>query len=228
MAALTPEHRVALDCGTGNGQAALGLAEHFDLVIAIDPSPEQIGRATLHPKIEYRVSRAESIDIPDGSVDLVTAAQSLHWLDAAAFFAEARRLLTDNGAIAVWGYGDPILDTESLDGSLRAFNRGKLERYWYPERKLLLDGYRTIPFPFDEIALPAMELEMRWTLDELAGYLRTWSATARYVAEHGTDPVAEIQQSLSRDWGDPLRARLIRWPLYVRAGRSRSASSGTM
>lgn len=227
MAALTPEHRVALDCGTGNGQAAVGLADHFDLVVAIDPSTEQISRATPNPRIEYRVSRAESIDLPDRSVDLVTAAQSLHWLDAAAFFGEARRVLADSGVIAVWGYGDPILDTELLDGSLRAFNRGKLERYWYPERKLLLDGYRTIPFPFDEIALPAMELEMRWTLEELAGYVRTWSATARYVAERGIDPVVEIEQSLSRDWGDPRQARGIRWPLHVRAGRVRHPSART-
>ena len=122
----------------------------------------------------------------------------------------------------MWGYGDPSLDTESLQETLRAFNRGTLERYWYPERKLLLQGYQPVPFPFDEIALPTMELEMRWTLAELVGYLRTWSATARFVAERGFDPVIEIEQSLSRDWGDVRQSRLVRWPLYIRApGESR-------
>ena len=29
LAGLTPEHRAVLDCGTGNGQAAVGLAAHF-------------------------------------------------------------------------------------------------------------------------------------------------------------------------------------------------------
>ena len=220
---MTREHRLALDCGTGNGQAALGLANRFERVIAIDPSADQISRATPNPRIEYRIAAAESSGLPDASVDLVTAAQSLHWFDPAAFFSEARRVLAPGGAIAVWGYGDPILDSESLNRMLHAFNRGMLEGYWHPERKLLLDGYQTIPFPFDELTLPAMELEAQWTLAELTGYLRTWSATARYVAERGVDPVVDVEQSLSREWGDPGEPRLVRWPLYIRAGRVKKA-----
>jgi SAM-dependent methyltransferase len=219
LAGLTPEHRVAVDCGTGNGQAALGLVNHFERVIAIDPSADQINRATQHPRIDYRVSRAESLALPDASADLVTAAQSLHWFDAAAFFCEARRVLNAGGVIAVWGYGDPRLDTEALDETLRGFNRGTLERYWGPERRLLLDGYQSIQFPFDEISLLPMELEMRWTLAELIGYMRTWSATAHFVAERGYDPVLQVEQSLSCNWGDIRQSRLVRWPLYIRAGR---------
>jgi SAM-dependent methyltransferase len=221
LAGLTREHRAAVDCGTGNGQAAIGLTKHFDRVFATDPSEEQISRAIAHERIAYSVSRAESIPLPDLSVDLVTAAQALHWFDAPAFFREAQRVLAADGAIAVWGYGDPILDTDSLHETLRAFNRGTLEQYWFIERQLLLDGYRTIPFPFDEVALPPQQLEVRWTLPELAGYLRTWSSTARYAARHGFDPVIEVEQTLSRDWGDPAKRRLIRWPLHLRAGRVR-------
>lgn len=215
---MTREHRIALDCGTGNGQAAVGLANHFQRVIATDPSEEQISRATRHERIEYRVARAESSGLPAGSVDLVTAAQALHWFDPSSFFAEAQRVLTDGGAIAVWGYGDPLLDTEPLHRTLHEFNRGMLEPYWFPERQLLLDGYRKIPFPFDEVPLPAIEMEMRWTLAELAGYLRTWSSTARYAAEHGFDPVPAVEKALSGDWGDPAKRRIVRWPLHLRAG----------
>jgi ubiquinone/menaquinone biosynthesis C-methylase UbiE len=111
VAGLTHRHRVALDCGTGNGQAAVGLVPHFDRVIAIDPSAEQLRNATRHERIEYRVASADSSGLPARSVDLVTAAQALHWFDAKAFFAEAKRVLVKDGAIAVWGYGDPILDT---------------------------------------------------------------------------------------------------------------------
>ena len=93
-----------------------------------------------------------------------------------------------------------------------------MESYWFPERQLLLDGYQTIPFPFDEVPLPTIEMEMRWTLAELVGYLRTWSSTARYVAEHGSDPVPEVERALSRHWGDPAKPRVIRWPLHLRAG----------
>ncbi len=193
-------------------------------MIALDPSQEQISRATPHQRIEYRLARAESSGLPAASVDLVTAAQSLHWFDHLAFFNEATRVLVPHGAIAVWGYGDPILDSDPLERTLRAFNRGTLESYWFPERQLLLDGYRTIPFPFDETPMPAMELEMRWTLAELAGYLRTWSATARFAAENGIDPVTDVERSLSPDWGDPAEPRLIRWPLHVRAGSTSGRS----
>jgi ubiquinone/menaquinone biosynthesis C-methylase UbiE len=217
---MTRQRRLALDCGTGNGQAAVGLAKHFERVIATDPSEEQISRATPHERIEYRVARAESSGLPAGSVDFVTAAQAVHWFDHRAFFAEAQRVLTGGGAIAVWGYGDPILDNESLHRTLHEFNRGTLEPYWFPERQLLLDGYRTIPFPFDEVPLPTIEMEMLWTLAELAGYLRTWSSTARYAAAHGFDPVPAVEQALALDWGDPTKPRVVRWPLLIRAGRT--------
>lgn len=220
VARLAPGNRVALDCGTGNGQAALGLAQHFERVVATDPSEEQLSFAVRNPRIEYRLAHAESSGLADSSVDLVTAAQAVHWFDAPAFFAEAKRVLVPSGAIAIWGYGDPILDSSALHSTLHAFNRALLEPYWPAERQWLLDGYRTIAFPFQEIDFPRLVLEMRWTLPELGGYLRSWSATNAYVRRHGSDPVAEVERALATDWGEPDHARLVRWPLYVRAGRS--------
>lgn len=220
LASLPARHRIALDCGTGNGQAAMGLAAYFDRVVATDPSATQLDNATRMRNIEYQVASAESSGLPAKSVDLVTAAQALHWFDSRSFFQEATRVLAADGAIAVWGYGDPILDSSALEETMHRFNRGTLERYWYPERQLLLDGYKNVPFPFDEIPAPEFELEMQWNLGELTGYLRTWSATARYLAERGIDPVIEVEKSLTADWGDPEIARVIRWPLCVRAGRT--------
>jgi SAM-dependent methyltransferase len=220
---LAPSHRLAVDIGTGNGQAALGLARYFERVIATDRSEAQLAHAAKHERIEYRLAAAEASGILSGSVDLVTAAQALHWFDASAFFAEAKRLLRREGVIAVWGYGDPVLDTGPLDRTLHEFNRGMLEQYWFPERDLLLQGYKTIPFPFAEIDVPAQELEMHWTLGELAGYLRTWSATARYVAENGVDPVTDLERALAPLWGEPTRRRPVRWPLHLRVGRDSGA-----
>lgn len=219
VAALTVDHELALDCATGNGQAAIGLATRFDKVIATDASVEQIRNAASHPRIEYRVAPAESSGLAPRTVNLVTAAQSLHWLEPERFFAEVERVLVKDGALAIWGYGDPILDDDVLHETLFGFNRGTLEPYWAPERRLLLDGYRTIPFPFAEVEAPRLELQMCWTLPELAGYVRTWSATAKYVTRHDVDPVIEVENALAAHWGDPAVPRLIRWPLYIRAGR---------
>ena len=219
IAGLAAQHVLALDCGTGNGQAAVEIARHFQHVVATDPSARQIENATPRSNVEYRVARAEDSGLQGHSVDLVTAAQALHWFDAAAFFSEAKRVLKPDGAIAVWGYGDPVLETPQLQHLLHEFNRGKLEPYWFAERQLLLDGYRTIDFPFVELTPPQLELRAEWTLDQLLGYLRTWSSAARYLEEHGTDPVSMIEQSLAPLWGDTDRPRLIRWPIYLRAGK---------
>jgi len=219
LATLCSQHELALDCGTGNGQAAVEIAEYFTRVIATDPSSAQIERATPQRNIEYRVARAEASGLPAQSVDLVTAAQALHWFDAAAFFAEATRVLKRDGAIAIWGYGDPILDTPRLQDLLHEFNRGKLERYWSAERRYLLDGYSTIDFPFVELTSPQFELRAHWTLNQLLGYLRTWSATAKYVEQHGSDPVSALEPDLAAEWGALDRARVVRWPIYLRAGK---------
>ncbi len=218
MSGLPRFHRVAWDCATGNGQAARGLAKYFDGVVATDASPEQLARAEPRPGIEFRIATAESSGLPDESVDLVTAAQALHWFDADAFFNEAKRVIAPGGAIAVWGYGDPILDTPQLKQILHAYNRGTIESYWLPERQLLLDGYSTISFPFAEIATPEFRLVRECSLPALMGYVRSWSATARYVAENGTAALERLESDLAAEWGDPMRPRRVDAPIFLRAG----------
>jgi SAM-dependent methyltransferase len=218
LAAIAPRLGLAWDCATGTGQAARGLAARFDKVIATDASSAQLAQAEQHPRIEYRVARAEDSGLPSGSVDIVTVAQALHWLDSHRFYEEAKRVLDADGVVAVWGYGDPVIEGGDANAIVHEYNRGTIESYWLPERQILLDGYRTIDFPFHETEPPSFSLQQRWTLSELAGYLRTWSATARYAADLGRDPIIGVEKKLSRVWGDARAKRLVSWPLYVRAG----------
>jgi ubiquinone/menaquinone biosynthesis C-methylase UbiE len=218
LAGLVSQHGLVWDCATGSGQAATGLAEYFRNVVATDASETQISMAKPHPSIEYRVASAYDSGLADGSVDLVTVAQAIHWLDQDAFYAEAKRVLTGEGAIAVWGYGDPIIEDDVLNRIVNEYNRGTIEACWKPERRQLLDGLRTISFPFREIEAPVLELECDWTLAELAGYMRSWSATAAYAAEHGGDPVAPVEAALAGHWGKPDARRRVTWPLHIRAG----------
>ena len=219
VAACAPRREVAWDCATGNGQAAVGLAERFARVIATDASAEQIAHATPHPRVEYRVAPAEASGLEAASADVVTVAQAMHWLDAEAFYREVRRVVVPGGAIVVWSYQLVRLDAPVIDRAVRRFAYETLGSYWPPERRHVDTGDRTLPFPFPEIPAPELVLVERWTLAQLAGYLRTWSATARYVAAHGRDPVAPLEAELREDWGGEETRRTVTWPYAVRAGR---------
>jgi len=210
---------LAWDCATGSGQAAIALAFLFERVIATDASAEQIAAATPHPRVDYRVAPAEVSGIQSESVDLVTVAQALHWLDRPAFFAEARRVLRSNGVIAAWTYGNPRLDDPRADQALQRFTSQAVGPYWPPERALVDSEYRTIDFPFAEIEPPAFEMEAQWTLTALLGYIGTWSATTRFRAAKAYDPLPELAAGLQGFWGDPETPRRIEWPLALRVGR---------
>jgi SAM-dependent methyltransferase len=218
-ASLAPRHEVAWDCATGSGQAAVGLAQHFARVIATDASPEQISHARLHDRIEYRVATAESSGLAAASVDLVTVTQALHWLDLERFYAEVRRVLVPQGALMVTVYSDPTLEHPELDAILRHYNKVVVGPYWPEGRRLVDEHYRSVPFPFAEVETPTLTLQKRWRLAELAGYLRSWSATVRYQKARNTDPVLEVEAKMQALWSDPASPRSIRWPFTIRAGR---------
>jgi SAM-dependent methyltransferase len=218
-AALAPGRALAWDCATGNGQAALALAEHFDRVAATDASAAQIARATAHPRVTYAVGPAEASGLASASVDLVAVAQALHWFDLDVFYREVRRVLVSGGALAVWSYMAPRLDEPALNAMFRHHMYDVLGPYWPPERRLIEAGYRTLAFPFDEVEAPRFELTREWTLAQLAGYMRSWSATAQYVDAHGRDPIADFEADARDAWGDDGAAvRTVRWDYAIRAG----------
>lgn len=221
LASVAPARRRAWDSGTGSGQAALGLAEFFNDVTATDASAEQLAEASAHRHVTYRVAAAEASGILSGSMDLVTAAQALHWFDVAAFYEEATRTLAPGGVLAVWCYGLQRVGEERMDRLLASFYHERVGPYWSPERRLVETGYRTLPFPFDELVAPEFEMVHEWTLGELLAYIRTWSATARFVLSEGYDPVEPLGADLAPLWGQaPDVRRQVRWPLTLRLGRS--------
>ena len=220
LASVAPDRERAWDCATGNGQAALGLAAHFDTVVATDGSASQVAHALPHPRVEYRVATAEASGLPDASVALVAVAQAAHWFDLDAFHAEARRVLVPGGVVALWCYGSAWLDEAALSAAFAEFEHETLAPYWPPERQLIVDAYRTIPFPLRELDAPAFALRQRWTLPEVLGYVRTWSGVARAFEETGEDFTGRLERRLAPLWGAPDRDRWIEWPVALRVGVS--------
>jgi hypothetical protein len=85
---------------------------------------------------------------------------------------------------------------------------------------LIDDGYRSITLPFREIAVPDLEMSERWTLEQVVGYIRTWSATSRYREVMNADPTVTLRAGLLEAWPNPEVPRRVWWPLYFKVGRS--------
>ena len=217
LAESAPARRDAWDAGTGSGQAAVSLARWFANVIATDPSASQIDRATRHPRVTYRVEPAERSSLEPSSMDLVTAAQAVHWFDRARFWMEVRRVLRSNGVIAIWTY-NLFEIAPPIDEIVRQFYGGTVGPYWPPERRLVEQRYQPIDFPFAEFDAPDFVIEQLMTLDDVVGYIRTWSATRGFIKHHQVDPVDDLVKELTRAWQSP-EPRLARWPIAMRVGR---------
>ncbi|TGK27565.1 class I SAM-dependent methyltransferase [Leptospira gomenensis] len=214
---LVPDGTSVWDCGTGNGQAAVSLAEVFDSVIATDPSANQISEAEEHPKVRYLVASAENSTLENLQVDLVTVAQAFHWFDFDAFFTEVRRVCKPGGVLAIWGYGLQTTSPET-DTIVKRLYGEITGPYWPPERRYVEEAYKTVPFPFSEIDPPALFMEEFWTVEQVLGYLRTWSSVQKFIQKNGRDPVSEVEDQLRSSWGNS-KLRSVKWPLFFRIGR---------
>ncbi|MBX2906343.1 MAG: class I SAM-dependent methyltransferase [Taibaiella sp.] len=207
----------AWDCGTGNGQVAAVLAQRFERVTATDISQKQVDEAPRLANIDYLIERAEHTSIASASVDLVTVAQAIHWFDFEPFYAEVKRVCRPGALIAAWTYTG-INITESVDKVIEQLYHELTGPYWDKERRYVDACYRSIPFPFEEIETPVFSIVRDLTLEQLSGYLRTWSGVKHYERATGVDPVSLVEHELVAAWGD-VPTKESKWPVHMRAGR---------
>jgi SAM-dependent methyltransferase len=204
----------AWDAGTGNGQAAKELAKKFTKVIATDISAAQIENAIPADNLVYQVA-GETTTIPAHSIDLITVAQAAHWFDMKKFSEEAVRVSKPEAMIAVWGYGLLQLGNQ-IDEPIHHFYKGVIGPYWDAERKHIDEHYRNIYFPFQQIAAPSFGMTYEWTLEELEGYLNTWSAVRNYRKRKVSNPVPELIDMIGENWGVK---QMVTFPLFLKLGK---------
>jgi SAM-dependent methyltransferase len=207
---------LAWDCGTGNGQVAVRLAEHFKQVIATDLSEKQLSHAVQKENIQYKVSRAEQSGLADNSVDLITVAQALHWFDTDAFFREVHRVAKQGALLACWGYG--LLTIEpAIDELIGEFYKNTIGPYWEKERSHIDTAFNEIDFPFTALEAPTCNIDVQWSYEHLIGYLNTWSSVQKYIQQHQTNPVESLAAKLKAHWPEGA-IKQVRFPIFVKAG----------
>ncbi len=217
LGTVAPSRKLAWDCATGNGQAAVELAEVFDRVIATDASEKQIANAQPHERVEYRTAPAEQSGVESGGIDLIMVAQALHWFDLPRFYEEVPRVLKSNGVFAASAYKFFHI-TPEIDRLVNHRYYDKVVGPFWPPERALVEKFEEVPFPFSEIQTPSFEMIAQWNLEHLLGYLRSWSATQRFIAANKRDPLEAIANDLRAAWGDTTQTRRVILPLTLRIG----------
>ena len=204
------------DCATGNGQSAKALAKYFDKVFATDISQKQIDKAEPAKNIYYSVQPAEQTNFADNTFDLITVSQALHWFATNEFYKEVKRVAGPSSVFAAWSYSLLYISPE-IDKQIRSFYTNVIGPYWDAERKYVDEEYKTISFPFKEIAAPKFDMQYYWTIEELEGYLNTWSAVQKFIAVNNNNPVPDVIKQIMPDWRSERMK--ISFPLHIRMGR---------
>lgn len=218
LAMISPGRNRAVDVGCGAGQLTVGLAQHFEVVVGVDPGADQIAHAAAHPHVRYVVAPAEATGLAAGAADLITAAQAAHWFDLDAFYPEVRRLARPDAVLALITYGAPVLEDDLRDRFDR-FYADEIGPFWPPERRLVDTGYADMPFPFEALTAPEFAIRRDWALAEFLGYIGTWSAVRRARAAGRGDVLDRFTADLAASWGEPDRRRPVVWPIRMRLGR---------
>ena len=193
------------------------MSTHFNKVLASDISKQQIENAFQAANIEYTVCSAEQTPFEDQSFNLITVGQALHWFDLDAFYAEAKRTLKEDGLLAVWGYANLSISDE-IDKHFLHFYNNVVGPYWDEARRLVEDEYRNIHFPFKEISTPNFSIEVDWNVDQLAGYLTSWSATQKFIKANQYNPVGNFMIVLKPLWKKD-EVKRVKFPVFLRLGK---------
>ena len=162
------------------------------------------------------VATAENSGLQPETVDLLMVAQALHWFELDRFYAEARRVLKPDGVLAATAY-NLLQISPGIDQVVNRYYYDIVGPFW-PAERALVESFTELPFPFPEKNTPLFQMNANWNMEQLLGYLRSWSATQGFMAARGEDPLEQIRGELRSIWGNPRQRRRVTWPLILRVG----------
>jgi len=200
-----------LDLGCGTGEVAIPLSPHFQRVTAVDQEPDMIARAEVKAgergirNIRWLVGAAEQVDVPPGSMELVTIGSAFHWMDRPLVARRAREWLVPGGDLAVLGGTSLWTGTAAWQPIVI-----RVLRRWLGDQRRAGSGTFARPAERHEAVLEAQRYAPlrqttvtsthTWTLDAVVGYLYSTSFAARPLLGERTAAFEE-----------DLRAELLRF-----------------
>jgi SAM-dependent methyltransferase len=177
-----------LDLACGPGRVAIPMAPYFVSVLAVDVEAEMIavGRPEASRRgitnVAWRVARAESLQLPAGSLELITIGEAFHRLDQQRILERALGWLRPRGSLATLG-GEPVWR------GAEAWKRVLVDvvNQW-TARSLGDPNERAWGGPCEELRAAGLEVveretvvEQIWTCDSIVGFMFSTSIASRRV-----------------------------------------------
>jgi SAM-dependent methyltransferase len=192
-------------CGTGRLLAAL-VSEAHAKAWGIDGSAEMVAvaREMLPAGVGVRQGTAEQLPFRDGWFDRVTMSLVLHLVDRPLALAEARRVVPDDGRIAISTFHPDHFETYWLQPffpSIRTIDAARFPRPDEMERELTVAG-------FPHIEMRRLTAESELSREEALARIR-----GRHISTFdllGTEEFAEGTARAERELPDRVVSRLDR------------------
>ena len=190
-----PGRRV-LDLGAGTGKLTASLVAAGYDVVAVEPDPAMLDELRRSvPTVSALSGSAESIPLPDGSVDAVVAGHALHWFDMTVAGPEMTRVLVPDGILAgLWNVVDDRVDwvaeVASIGGSAALGPRDLLSSWPEATAHTYLPGPGERP-RFGRPERSAFPHDQRHTADSLTAKIATHAGVL-------VMPEPEREQTLGR------------------------------
>jgi len=202
--------RVA-DVGAGTGKLTRAVLELGAEVVAIDPDPKMLAvlRENVHGVPTF-IGSAESLPVPDASLDAVVLGQAWHWVEPVAGSAEVARVLRSGGVLGlIWNIRDESVPwvarpTEIMHGS--------------HAEQMLAQGDPTVTPPFGEIE----SAEWRWSRPMNRATLLAMARSRSYLITAEPGDRAGIEAGLVELFDDigAIGDKVVELPYLTRAYRT--------
>ena len=193
-----------LDLACGPGRVAIPMAPHFRNVLAIDVEAEMIAAGMAEAtrrgvvNMAWRVARAEDLQLPSGSIELITIGDAFHRLDQAEVVKSAVGWLQPRGALVTLGTEMAWRGDEAWQHALvRVVNKWTGNALGNPNEGRWggpVDALRAAGLQVHE---RESIIDWTWTCDSIIGLMHSTSiASRRRLADQASAFAAELRETL--------------------------------
>ncbi len=192
LANLSGPRALCVDLGAGAGLATEALISCFERVIAVDPDARML--AALAAPVAQRVcASAEEADFPEGSVDVVVAATSFHWMDQEKVIARVARWLRPSGVFFPFLYGPFVVEGEAK--AVFQAHRALWAPYRDPRLGARADYSRALAGSgrFAKLLTYSDEVRLKIASDAAAGLFLTASYAREYARDNGGEDAYRLR-----------------------------------